>query len=180
MAGLLVKLKLRLLTNALRSSTAAKVSFIVSTTFAVLVAVGAFVVLSMLRGQAAAVDLTTVIFTVFGFGWLILPIFVFGLDSTLDPAALSLYPLRLRPLAVGLLAASGTGAWPVANVIGLLGVTIGLARGALGLLFAFFAVALQVLFCIGPLRDHWHGRTATVAPGPGSGRVPRHPAIRAL
>jgi ABC-2 type transport system permease protein len=148
MAGLLVKLKLRLLTNALRSSTAAKVSFIVSTTFAVLVAVGAFVVLSMLRGQAAAVDLTTVIFTVFGFGWLILPIFVFGLDSTLDPAALSLYPLRLRPLAVGLLAASGTGAWPVANVIGLLGVTIGLARGALGLLFAFFAVALQVLFCI--------------------------------
>ena len=35
MAWLLVQLKLRLLRNALRSSTAAKVSFIVSTTFAV-------------------------------------------------------------------------------------------------------------------------------------------------
>jgi ABC-2 type transport system permease protein len=148
MARLLVQLKLRLLTNALRSSTASKVSFIVSTTFAVLVAVGAFVSLAMLHGQAAAVDLTTVIFTVFAFGWLILPIFVFGLDSTLDPATLSLYPLRLRPLAMGLLAASATGAWPVANVIGLLGVTVGLAAGGLGVLFAVLAVALQVLFCI--------------------------------
>jgi ABC-2 type transport system permease protein len=148
MARLLVQLKLRLLTNALRSSTASKVSFIVSTTFAALVAAGAFVSLAMLHGQVAAVDLTTVIFTVFGFGWLILPIFVFGLDSTLDPAALSLYPLRLRPLAVGLLAASATGAWPLANIIGLLGVTVGLATGGLGVLFAVLAVVLQVLFCI--------------------------------
>jgi len=148
MARLLVQLKLRLLTNALRSSTAAKVSFIISTTFAVLVAVGAFVSLALLRGTATSVDLTTVIFTVFAFGWLILPIFVFGLDSTLDPATLQPYPLRTRPLAVGLLAASAAGAWPVANVIGLLGVTVGLAKGGLGVLFAVLAVALQVLFCM--------------------------------
>jgi ABC-2 type transport system permease protein len=148
MAWLLVQLKLRLLTNALRTSTAAKVSFIVSTTFAVLTAGGTFAALALLRGMATSVDLTTVIFTVFAFGWLILPIFVFGLDSTLDPAALQLFPLRTRPLATGLLAASATGAWPVANVIALLGVTVGLARGGLGLLFAVLAVALQVLFCI--------------------------------
>src|SRR5215469_3334056 len=148
MARLLVQLKLRQLTNALRSSTGAKVSFIISTTFAVLVAFGAFVALALMRGTATSVDLTTVIFTVFAFGWLILPIFVFGLDSTLDPATLQLYPLRTRPLAVGLLAASATGAWPVANVVGLLGVTVGLARGGLGVLFAVLAVALQVLFCM--------------------------------
>jgi ABC-2 type transport system permease protein len=148
MARLLVQLKLRQLTNALRASTAAKVSFIISTTFAVLVAVGAFLGLAALRGTATSVDLTTVIFTVFAFGWLILPIFIFGLDATLDPATLQLYPLRTRPLAVSLLAASATGAWPVANVIGLLGVTVGLARGGLGVLFAVLAVALQVLFCI--------------------------------
>jgi ABC-2 type transport system permease protein len=148
MARLLVELKLRLLTNALRSSAAAKVSFIVSTTFAVLVAAGAFISLALLRGEATSVDLTTVTFTAFAFGWLILPIFVFGLDSTLDPATLQLYPLRTRPLAVGLLAASATGAWPVANVIGLLGVTVGLARGGLGVLLAVLAVAMEVLFCI--------------------------------
>jgi len=110
-ARLLVQLKLRLLRNALRSSTGAKLGFIFSTIFAGLVAAGTFVLLALLRGHSAAVDLTTVIFTVFAFGWLILPLLAFGLDATLDPATLALYPLRTRPLAVGLLAASATGAW---------------------------------------------------------------------
>ena len=137
MARILVQLKLRLLRNALRASTAGKLSFIISLTFAVLVAAGTFTVLALLRGQRASVDVTTVIFTMFAFGWLILPIFVFGLDGTLDPATLALYPLRTRPLAVGLLAASAAGAWPLANLVGLLGV-----------LAAVVAVPLQVLFCI--------------------------------
>ena len=93
-------------------------------------------------------DLTTVIFSAFALGWLVLPIMVSGLDGTLDPATLALYPLRTRPLAVGLLAASATGAWPAANLIALLGVMVGLARGGLGLLVAVVAVVLQVLFCI--------------------------------
>ncbi|HEY9244926.1 MAG TPA: hypothetical protein VIP48_23245 [Streptosporangiaceae bacterium] len=148
MARLLVQLKLRLLINALRASGRAKVSFIVSTSFAVLVALGTFTVLALLRGQSAPVTQTAAVFTVFAFGWLILPLLAFGLDGTLDPATLALYPLRTRPLAVGLLAASATGAWPVANVIGLLGVTVGLAHGPLGLVVAVPAVLLQVLFCI--------------------------------
>jgi len=147
-ARLLVQLKLRLLRNALRSSTQAKAGFIVSLIVALLVAAGTFAGLAALRGQGASVDLTTVIFTIFAFGWLILPLVAFGLDGTLDPATLALYPLRTRSLAVGLLAASATGAWPLANVIGLLGVTIGLARGAGGLVVAVIAVVLQVLFCL--------------------------------
>jgi ABC-2 type transport system permease protein len=147
-ARLLVQLKLRLLRNALRASTGAKVAFILSTVWAGLVAAGTFALLGLLRGQSGAVDVTTVIFTAFAFGWLILPLVAFGVDATLDPATLALYPLRTRPLAVGLLAASATGAWPLANVVGLLGVTVGLAHGALGLLAALVAVLLQVLFCI--------------------------------
>ena len=88
------------------------------------------------------------VFTIFAFGWLILPLLAFGLNGTLDPATLALYPLRTRPLAVGLLAASATGAWPLANLVGLLGVTVGLARGGLGLFIALLAVLLEVLFCI--------------------------------
>jgi ABC-2 type transport system permease protein len=148
MAGLFVHLKLRLLGNALRSSTAAKAGFVVSTTCAVLLAAGTFAGLAALRGQAGSVYVTTVVFTMFAFGWLILPIFIFALDSTLDPATLMLYPLRTGPLAVGLLAASAAGAWPLANLLGLLGVTVGLAGGLPGLLIALVAVALQVLFCI--------------------------------
>src|ERR1700720_4137168 len=148
MAGALVQLKLWLVLNALGSSTAAHTSFIIRTFFAFVVAVGGFYVLALFRGLSASVDLTTVIFTAFALGWLILPIFAFGLDGTLDPATLQLYPLRTRPLAAGLLAASACGAWPAANLIGLLGVMVGLASGPLGLLVAVVAVALQVLFCI--------------------------------
>ena len=148
MARLLVQLKLRLLANALRSSNRAKASFMISTAFAVLAALGMFALLASLHGQPAAVDLVSVMFTVFAFGWLILPLLAFGLDATLDPATMALYPLRTRPLATGLLAASATGAWPAANVIGLLGVLIGLASGVLGVLVALVAVLLQVLFCI--------------------------------
>jgi ABC-2 type transport system permease protein len=148
MARLLVQLKLRLLANALRSSNRAKASFITSTAFAVLTALGMFALLASLHGQSTAVDLTSVLFTVFAFGWLILPLLAFGLDSTLDPATMALYPLRTRQLATGLLAASATGAWPAANVIGLLGVLIGLASGGLGVLVALVAVPLQLLFCI--------------------------------
>jgi ABC-2 type transport system permease protein len=148
MARILVELKLRLLRNALLSSRRARVSFIVSTAFAAVVAVGTFLGLALLRGNQDAVDETAVVFTVFAFGWLMLPLLLFGLDGTLDPATLALYPLRTRPLAVGLLAASCAGAWPLANVVGLLGVTVGLAKGALGLFVAVVAVLLQVLFCV--------------------------------
>ena len=149
MARLLVQLKLRLVINALRASTGAQVGFVLSTICAAVVAVGTFYLLAILRGSGiAAADLTTVIFTGFALAWLILPVVVFGLDSTLDPATLALYPLRIRPLAVGLLAASATGAWPAATLIGLLGAIIGLAHGALGVLVALVAVPLQVLFCL--------------------------------
>ncbi len=148
MARLLVQLKLRLLRNALRSSTRAKSGFIISTTCAMLVAIGTFTGLALLRGQSTSVDVTSVIFTLFAFGWLTLPLLAFGLDGTLDPATLALYPLRTRPLAVGLLAASAAGAWPLANVLGLLGSTVGLASGPLGVLVAVVAVLLEVLFCI--------------------------------
>ncbi len=148
MARLLVQLKLRLLRNALRASAGARAAFIASSVLAVLVAAGVFTLLASLHGNDAAVDLSAVIFTIFAFAWLILPLVVFGLDSTLDPATLALYPLRTRPLAAGLLAASATGPWPAATLIGLLGVTVGLASGAGGIITAVVAVLLQVLFCI--------------------------------
>ena len=148
MARILVQLKLRLLLNALRSTRGTKASFIASCVWAVIVAAGTFAGLAALRHNGAAVDLTAVVYTAFAFGWLILPLIAFGLDSTLDPATLALYPLRTRPLMVGLLAASATGVWPAANLIGELGITVGLAHGALAVVIAILAAILQVLFCI--------------------------------
>ena len=56
MAWLLVQLKLRLLTNALRASTGAKVAFVLSTLCAALVAGGVFYLLSSLGGGIAAAE----------------------------------------------------------------------------------------------------------------------------
>ena len=148
MARILVQLKLRLLLGALRATNAARVSFILSSTVALIVAVATFAGLAALRHNGAAVDLTAVIYTMFAFGWVVLPLIAFGLDTTLDPATLALYPLRTRPLMIGLLAASATGAWPLANLIGELGIIVGLAHGALAVLIAVIAAVLQVLFCI--------------------------------
>jgi len=147
-ARILVQLKLRLLLGALRSSGGARASFVASSVIALLVAVGTFIGLAALRHDAAAVDLTAAVFTTFAFGWLILPLVAFGLDSTLDPSTLALYPLRTRPLMLGLLAASATGAWPAANLIGALGITIGLAHSPLAVVIAILAAIVQVLFCI--------------------------------
>jgi ABC-2 type transport system permease protein len=147
-ARILVQLKLRLLLGALRATNATRVSFILSCTFALIVAIVTFASLAALRHNGAAVDLTAVTYTLFAFGWVIFPLIAFGIDSTLDPATLALYPLRTRPLFIGLLAASATGAWPLANLIGELGITVGLAHGALAVLIAVIAALLQVLFCI--------------------------------
>lgn len=148
MARILVQLKLRLLLNALRSTTGTRVSFILSSIFAVIFALGIFASLAGLRHNGAAVDLTASLFTTIAFGWLILPLIAFGLDATLDPATLALYPLRTRPLMVSLLAASATGVWPLANLVGELGITVGLAHGALATVIAILAAILQLLFCI--------------------------------
>jgi hypothetical protein len=64
MAWVLVQLKLKLLTNALRSSQRARVSFVVSSIFALIVAAGTFVLLALLHG-ATEVTLSAAIFTVF-------------------------------------------------------------------------------------------------------------------
>ena len=141
MARILVQLKLRLLLNALRSTTGTRVSFILSSIFAMIFALGIFASLAGLRHNGAAVDLTASLFTTIAFGWLILPLITFGLDATLDPATLALYPLRTRPLMVSLLAASATGVWPAANLVGELGITMGLAHGALATVIAILAAS---------------------------------------
>ena len=105
MARLLVLPKLRLLRNALRSSRGANAAFVVSTTFAVLVAAGPSPTWPYCAARARRWT-WPVIFTVFAFGRLFAPLLTFGLDGALDPATLALFPLRTGPLAVGFLAAS--------------------------------------------------------------------------
>ena len=74
------------------------------------------------------------------------------------------------------------GAAQAATLLGLLGVTIGLARGALGVLIALLAVLLSgaVLHHAGPVRDHRTGRAAALAPRKGLRRPADHPDLRGV
>src|SRR5262249_49068824 len=161
--------------------------FIISTIAAALVAIGTFWVLAQLRSVSASVDLTTVIFSIFAIGWLLCPIFAFGLDGTLDPATMALYPLRTRPLVIGLLTASAAPGNRAAHRIGGRSLAGGqrarLAwgnrragsrtrhtlrvhrRGATG---AVLHRACQV-------RHHQHGAAASLAPRQGPRHLPDRP-----
>lgn len=68
--------------------------------------------------------------TVFLVSWMIVPLLAFGLDDTLDPSRLSLFPLSTGRLAVGMFTASATGVWPLVILIVTAGAMAGLASSS--------------------------------------------------
>ncbi|MFC4015680.1 hypothetical protein ACFOY2_51310 [Nonomuraea purpurea] len=147
---LFAQLKLRLLAGNLRGDLQRRLGFVFTLLIAAGLAVLGFFLMSLLRlapGDIAA-SLVIVAFTSFLIGWMIVPLLAFGLDDTLDPAKLSLFPLRTRELAVGMFTASVTGVWPVATLIVMFGALAGLARGPGGLLLGVPAVLLQFALCV--------------------------------
>ena len=182
MARLLVQLKLRLLTNALRASTGAQVAFILSTLFAVVVAVGVFYLLSILGGGIAAADLTTVIFSVFA-------------ARVADPADRRLRPRQhpgsrhAGPLPAPDPPARGRPAGRLGHGRLARGHPDRPARGdhRAGPRRAWRAhradrgaAAGAVLHHAGPVRDHRPGRDAPLAPRQGPRRPPDHPDLRGV
>lgn len=145
-----VRLKLRLIAGNLRGNSVRLAGFVLTAVIAVAVAVVGFLVLAMLRMAAdeVATDIGIVLFTVFLVGWAVVPLLAFGLDDTLDPSRLALFPLRTGQLAVGMFATSITGVWPVAMLIVTFGAVVGLAVGFVGAIVGVVAVLLQVALCI--------------------------------
>ncbi|MDH2423966.1 hypothetical protein [Sphaerisporangium sp. TRM90804] len=150
MAGLFVRLKLRLIAGNLRGDTMRQVGFVFTLIAAFLVAVGGLLLMSLLRLAPAdvAVDAGMVTFTVLTLTWIAGPLMVFGVDDTLDPARLTLFPLTPRQMAVGMFAASATGPWPLATLFFLAGAVVGLSRTATGALIGVVAVILQAALCL--------------------------------
>ncbi|GAA3526786.1 hypothetical protein GCM10022419_001860 [Nonomuraea rosea] len=147
---LFAQLKLRLLAGNLRGDLQRKLGFIFTLLMATGLAVLGFFLMSLLR--FAPDDITTslviVSFTFFLVGWMIVPLLLFGLDDTLDPARLSLFPLRTREMAVGMFTASVTGVWPAAMLIVTAGALVALATSPGGVLLGVLAVLLQFALCV--------------------------------
>ncbi|MEV4459092.1 hypothetical protein [Microbispora sp. NPDC049633] len=150
MTWLFVRLKLSLVRGGLRGSVGKQAGFAFSLAAAFLTAVAGFGLLSLIRLAPSDVglDLVSAAFAMFAVGWVVVPLMAFGLDETLDPARLALFPLTTRQLATGMFAASAAGPWPLASLAALCGGVVALAHGPGGVLIGVPAVVLQFAFCL--------------------------------
>ncbi|MFC7645025.1 hypothetical protein ACFQX6_33465 [Streptosporangium lutulentum] len=91
-----VRLKLRLIAGNLRNSPSRVLGFVFTLVVAIVLAGFGFFLMASLRlaPEGVATDVGIILFTVFLVGWAITPLLAFGLDETLDPSRLSLFPLR--------------------------------------------------------------------------------------
>jgi ABC-2 type transport system permease protein len=149
MAGLFVRLKLRLVANGLRGNPGRVAVLVLGTVAALLAGFTGYALLSTapsLAGPALAVVVVTVIFV----GWCVLPVVAFGSDETLDPARLAVLPLRHRQLMVGLTASSVVGLPALATAIALTGAIPGYTSpgNVAGALLVLVDAAVIVLMCV--------------------------------
>ena len=145
MVALLAGLKLRLLRNR-RTMGLGVAGQVIALLLAV--AIGALVGLafSLLRGSpdTAIVVMANVSASLL-LAWMIMPIVAFGVDETVDPRRFALLPIPRPALQRGLLAAALVGYLPLANLLALMGMAVGLAR-SWSMLPLTLAAALGLLF----------------------------------
>ena len=145
----LVRLKVRLLANRAKGSGHAKRQLVLGSlaaaVFGIIGAVSGFGVAQITDPLA----LRTFIVggaSLLAVGWAVLPLLTFGVDESLDPGRLAMFPLRRNPLMRGLLAASFVGPAPVAATLVVVGTGLGLARGSgLGAVLVLAAMVLLLL-----------------------------------
>ncbi|MBG0813406.1 hypothetical protein HS045_04115 [Planomonospora sp. ID82291] len=144
------RLKLRLIAGNLRGDTTRMLGFVFTLLAALVVAGLGFSAMAMLRSAPpqVAADAVTLLFTAILVGWVVVPLLAFGLDDTLDPSRLALFPLSTGRLAAGMFTAAVTGVWPAATLFVTFGAIAGLAAGAGGVLLGTAAVLLQFVLCI--------------------------------
>ncbi|HLL66766.1 MAG TPA: ABC transporter permease [Micromonosporaceae bacterium] len=148
-----VRLKLRILANAMRGSGQRVLLFILGVLAGLWAAVTGFGILAAgsASGDADARLLVTALFGTFlTVSWVLVPLLFFGVDETLDPARFALLPIPPRRLAAGMLAAACVGIPPVATLLATLGLTVGaVLRGGPGaVVVAVLGALLGLVLCV--------------------------------
>jgi len=149
-ALVLVRLKLALLRNGLRTGGTAQVFFWLSIPIAAglaLLGAALFAGLRTLPLEAAAGG-TGLFATALLLLWVVSPLYLFASDGTLDPGRLALLPLNRRQLVLGLLAASFVGLPPLATLLALLGSAVGVGRTPAGVAAAVVGAVLATALCV--------------------------------
>ena len=146
MAGFLISMKLTVLRRSMSGARAA--SLIIGAMLGLAAAVGTVLLGLLTLPPSAAVPFYAVLCLLWTFGWLIGPLLTGG-DAILRLEYFTLFPLRPRRLAAGLLAATFTGITPVITAIAF-GVLLvyGIRLNAVAALVAVPAIALQLVLVI--------------------------------
>jgi ABC-2 type transport system permease protein len=141
--ALFVRLKLRVMANNMRGKTWRILLFLIGLVVGLWWSVTALLLLAA-PGFADDLDAAVLVSALGGavlvLGWVLLPLILFGVDESLDPARFALLPVRRRTLVTGLLAAALVGIPALAAVLATTGLVI-----AAALLGGWGAALVQVV-----------------------------------
>ncbi|HET6667096.1 MAG TPA: hypothetical protein VFG98_07430 [Intrasporangium sp.] len=169
MVAHLVRLKIDLLRNTLRRSRAQAIGMILGVLYGAFVVVALAVGVAVLRGEP---DVARLVVTIGGAAgivlWILLPIFAFGSDPTLDPGRFATFSIPPRQLAVGLLLSAFVGLPAIASMVLGVGVVIASSQTALSTVTALVAVPIGLLTAVAISR--WVSSLATGAVSSRRGR----------
>ncbi|PVW03591.1 hypothetical protein DEA06_11955 [Microbacterium sp. Gd 4-13] len=150
MVATLLRIRFRILGNTLSRSPWQLVGFIITAFWALgvlfMAAVGLFF------AGAAGADVTRYAVVAGGailtLGWIIGPVFVAGIDTTLDPAKLATFPLTTGRMMIAIAIAGLTGIPGLASLIGGLATFTAWWRWPVAALAAIVCVPLGVAICV--------------------------------
>lgn len=149
MARILVRLKLRLLVNGLRSSAMRAVGFVIGCLYALGLGAVGFAAMVALRSAPATLGVVAELGAIaLAVGWAAFPLLGFGSDETLDATRLALLPLSRRELMVGLLGASLAGPVPAATAIVLAGAAVAFAPPSPAVVLVVAGAACELAMCV--------------------------------
>ena len=150
MVATLVRLRLLVLKNSFRRSTAQLVAVIIGGLYGLVALVA--VVAGLMALNFAPVELTSTIIVLAGsaavLGWALLPLLLSGIEQTLDPARLAIYPIPLRPLMVGILLSGLVGVAGAATTIASLATALSWLRLPGVAVIALVTGALGAATCV--------------------------------
>jgi ABC-2 type transport system permease protein len=146
----LVRLKLTLLANTFRRSVWQTIGIVVGSVYA-LVIVGLVVVGAIAGGTADAVvtgQVVTIVGAVVVLAWWLVPIFLYGVDATLDPHRFATYGIPRGRLLLGLAVAGLVSVPGIATVLAAAGAAFAWWRSPLVVLAALVGAVLAVALCV--------------------------------
>lgn len=154
MTRVLLRLKLALLRNYLKGTAGGRLSPVLVYAVPALLGLGAGALLLAGRGAPSAA-LRLMAFTIptsLFIGWVVGPIVTIGLDATIDPLRLSLFPMTSRQMTVGLFATSCLGGGGLFTALALIGLVAGIAPADPSALITLLAAALTLGICVAAAR----------------------------